>query len=148
MALDIMGNVKAEVDMYVGGGGMAAIGHYADQQPANSTLAQHNVTNAEALFGLDILAGAFLRGHVKGRVRGMLDGSVAYSAGALIDRALKGRFSTTTPAAGSTVTGLEVMDPNGNWGADTGSGVGSGASAGSGAMMDYGESSDTGIGLD
>ncbi len=116
---DIKGNVVAEVDMYVGGVGMAVVGHYADQAAPQKFLAEHNVTNGEALFGLDILAGAFLRSKFRGnRAKRMLDASVAYSVGALTDRYLKGRFSAVpaTTTTGTTVTGLEVMDPNGGWG--------------------------------
>lgn len=126
---------------------MAALGHYADQAAASPYLAQHNVTNAEALFGADILASALFSDRFRGHVRGMLDASVAYSAGALTDRLLKGRFSTQS-GSGGTPTGMEIMDPNGNWGADPGAGAVTGASVGSGTAMDYGESSDTGIGLD
>ena len=129
---DIKDNVVAEVDMYVGGAGMALVGHYADQAAPQKFLADHNITNGEALFGLDILAGAFLRSKFhSNRAKRMLDASVAYSVGALTDRYLKGRFSTsaTTTTTPATVTGMEVMDPHGSWG-------GGSVDAG-GATVDY-----------
>lgn len=136
---NIINNLRGEVDMYVGGGALAAVGHYADQAAPQSFLATHNVTNAEAIYGLDIVATALLRSKMKNRVRGIMDGSTAYATGALVDRFLKGRFSTVTSTAdvtpisttstGSTVTGIEVMDPSADWGES--------GSAGGGDMDDY-----------
>lgn len=121
--LEIMENIKGEVDMYAGGAAMAVVGHYADNATPQAYLAKHNITNAEALFGLDILATALFRNKMRGHTRGIADATTAYSAGALMDRFLKGRFSTTTTTT-PTVTGLEVMDPNGDWGADVPAGGG------------------------
>ena len=146
-----MNNLRGEVDMYVGGGALAAVGHYADQAAPQSFLATHNVTNAEAIYGLDIVATALLRSKMKNRVRGIMEGSTAYATGALVDRFLKGRFSTVTSTADvtpstsststptSTVTGIEVMDPSADWGES--------GSAGGGVFGSHGDESASGLGI-
>jgi len=122
---DIGGNIKAEVDMVVGGGGLAVIGHYADRAAAVGFLQDHNISNSEGLYAANLLASALFRNKVRGQhVQRMWDGSVAYAAGALVADYLNGQFAqsgtamtteTHTPSGGS-VTGFEAMDPNLDWG--------------------------------
>lgn len=104
-------SMEVQVDMYAGGAVMAAVGHYSDQAAPISFLSKYNITNGEALFAADIIGTALMRKKLRGHAGGMADAAVAYSAGALVDRFLKGRFTTTTTAAASSQTGWEVDDP-------------------------------------
>jgi len=127
---DIVGNVKAEVPMYVGGGGMAAVAHYADQAAPVSFLAKQNITNSEGLFLLDVISGALFRNKIRSALtKGIMDASVAYSTGAMVDRYLKGRFTASGSGGGTppaveptshTTTGYDAMDPSLGWGGSSG----------------------------
>ena len=155
------GQMQIQVDMYAGGAVMAAVGHYADTANSVAFLSKYNVTNSEALYGLDIIGAALFRKKMRGHTAGIVDASVAYSAGALVDRFLKGRFSgSSTPSTGSgSNTGWEVSDPSlgENWGSVPeipGSNWGSvpeipaGYSSGSVGSAAYGEESPSGFGID
>ena len=118
----LTGQMQMQVDMYAGGAAMAIVGHYADQANQVGFLSKYNVTNAEALYGLDIIGAALMRKKLRGHTAGIVDASVAYSAGALVDRFLKGRFSTTPVTSTGSNTGWEVSDPGlgQNWGSPSG----------------------------
>ncbi len=137
----LTGQMQMQVDMYAGGAVMAAVGHYADTANSVPFLSKYHVTNSEALYGLDIIGAALLRKKMRGHTAGIVDASVAYSAGALVDRFLKGRFTTHT-ATPSSNTGWEVDDPHlgENWGHDPG--------GPSGALNAYGDESPSGFGVD
>ena len=145
----LTGQMQIQVDMYAGGAAMALVGHYADQANQVGFLSKYNVTNGEALFGLDIIGAALMRKKLRGHTAGLVDASVAYSAGALVDRFLKGRFSTT-PATSSTGsnTGWEVSDPGlgQNWGSVPE--IPGGYAAGNVGSAAYGEESPSGFGID
>ena len=142
------GQMQIQVDMYAGGAVMAAVGHYADQASQVAFLSNHHVTNSEALFGLDIIGAALFRKKLRGHTAGVVDASVAYSAGALVDRFLKGRFSSSSTTSSSSNTGWEVSDPGlgENWGSVPE--IPGGYAAGGVGSAAYGEESPSGLGLD
>ena len=146
----LTGQMQVQVDMYAGGAVMAAVGHYADTANSVSFLSKYNVTNSEALYGLDIIGSALFRKKLRGHTAGIVDASVAYSAGALVDRFLKGRFSgaSPTPTGSGSNTGWEVSDPSlgENWGSVPE--IPAGYSSGSVGSAAYGEESPSGFGID
>ena len=144
----LTGQMQIQVDMYAGGAAMALVGHYADQANQVGFLSKYNVTNGEALFGLDIIGAALMRKKLRGHTAGLVDASVAYSAGALVDRFLKGRFSTTPVTSTGSNTGWEVSDPGlgQNWGSVPE--IPAGYSSGSVGSAAYGEESPSGFGID
>lgn len=146
--MQLTGQMQIQVDMYAGGAAMAIVGHYADQANQVGFLSKYNVTNAEALYGLDIIGAALMRKKLRGHTAGLVDASVAYSAGALVDRFLKGRFSSSSTTSSSSNTGWEVSDPGlgENWGSPSGLPGGDIQSPATGA--NYGEESATGFGID
>ena len=144
------GQMQIQVDMYAGGAVMAAVGHYADTANSVAFLSKYNVTNSEALYGLDIIGSALFRKKLRGHTAGIVDASVAYSAGALVDRFLKGRFSGASPTStgSGSNTGWEVSDPSlgENWGSVPE--IPAGYSSGSVGSAAYGEESPSGFGID
>lgn len=146
--MQLTGQMQIQVDMYAGGAAMAIVGHYADQANQVGFLSKYNVTNGEALFGLDIIGAALMRKKLRGHTAGLVDASVAYSAGALVDRFLKGRFSSSSTTSSSSNTGWEVSDPGlgENWGSVPE--IPGGYAAGGVGSAAYGEESPSGLGLD
>lgn len=138
-------NMELQLDMYAGGAGMALVGHFADQAATPASLSKYNVTNAEALYGLDIILTALFRKKLRGHTGGIADAAVAYSAGALTDRFLKGRFSSASVAPTSSTTGWEVSDPQLGQGWTV---PNSGQAPAPVSVTDYGEESATGFGID
>lgn len=132
--------MQVQVNEYVGGAGMAIVGHYADQAAPVGFLSKYNITNAEALFAADIIGTALFRKKLHGRSGGMFDAAVAYSSGALVDRFLKGRFTTTVAATPNSNTGWEVDDPalGSGWGDGSAPAVGGPSYAAVGSGSDEG----------
>ena len=126
--MQFLGNMSLDTDSYIGGAAEAVLAHFAGQQQPVKFLADHGVSNQEALYGATILADVIWHRKMPRAWGNIMTGGVAAATGFLTQLFLEGHLTTPRATSGGTGTtshtGWEVPEPGSNTGWDVGSGVG------------------------